>query len=59
MANKNKPLYEVKYSSGRKAIVHWKPKKGKASGEARQMGVKIVSVKRIKKPNLIQKLRSW
>lgn len=56
---RKKSYYHVKYSSGRTAITSWKVRKGKAKGEAGQMGVRVVSVKKIKKPTWRTRLKSW
>ena len=57
-----RPLYEQTYSDKngkRKVIVSWKSKIGKAKGEEGEMGVKIIKVRKIKKPTIMQRLKSW
>jgi hypothetical protein len=51
--------YSIKYSDGTKFITSYKPKLGKAKGEAGQMGLKIVSIKKISKPTLWQRFKSF
>jgi hypothetical protein len=57
--SKNKPLYEITYSDKTKAIVPYKVSAGKAKGEAGEMDLRYVKVKKISNPTFMQRLKSW
>jgi hypothetical protein len=53
------PIFELTYSDGKKFLSTTSRKVGKAEGEAGEMGLRVIKVRKIINPTFLQKVRAF